>query len=1098
MRAPALLRSLLLCLGLSPALALESDPEATWRGGVDEFWTTAGNWLGLTPPSDDGTAVVIFSGPDSGGSYYSGIKVDVDIDVASMLFESGTYYSFYSYSSRTITLREGLFAQGEESYSNVFFSDLLGITTVGDTTWNLAYSNRVTVDSILTNTGTLTVAGEGTLQLGADNRSALAGDIVVLDAQLALANDHALGDATLVLGSADAPGDHNPTLIVVDDNREIANDVIIHGQLSLGAEYAEDEYDLAFTGTVTLADDTVIKSEDTFVSFEGTLTELVPGTHLTIDTDGLVLIGGTSLFTGGLDVERGAVVFTDGDALPPPASSFTAEIDAYIGLLEDNSADVAAAMATFLSQFDPFGFEGTIGFDTDPEHDAFSPPPPANVYTGDINLAALGLLPQVTLGSVSYAELSGTITPVDNVYRFGNGGGTLYITSTLTDDGPNLRGVDAVSPSDRPLTVYLNSAANSFSGEVTAQHSAVIFGHAPGTLPAGVFLRPDTGGYIGLQDATVSLADYLARFDAALDRGIIGFDSLDAETHRTIADPIDLSAFIASAPDFYLGTATRVSLGGTITLPTHASAYRFAGYKGGSLSISSSLSDGAGPRAVIIGDYDSPATGVVEDAVGRLFSSVTLDAANTYSGGTFLEAGELVVTQNHALGTGSLHAAGRFSDQNLYWGYDYDAVETDMPVLFAGAVGLTLPNAIELDSWLNVRTSYDSGDVLLRLDGDISGDDGIWKSGLGTLSLAGDNTFAGGIYVQQGTLKLLSDTAGGSGPVGFGAGYGQQLEFTSANPIIGGLYDGDDDDEYSVSSTYVTLASGSTLTLELDEYDYFNFSGSISGDAALIIAGGGQQNLYGSNYYSGGTIIRDGATVTVGNSSALGYAMYGTTAVTLDDGTLLLSDSGDISANVTFGAGGGVIGGNGRLFFTNTLTVGTGASLAPGFSVGHLELGGEVDFAPGGLLEIEFAVGGENTLIADVIFVETLALSATAVNPFQLKLLDDEGAFAAEFDPSLAQSWLVLGTLDAFAAYDRSAFELLVAPSILAVADGGSFDLFLGGAATIESLGLGDGIVANQLFVTFTPVPEPSTYALLGTGLAVLWWQSRRRLRRRD
>lgn len=115
--------------------------------------------------------------------------------------------------------------------------------------------------------------------------------------------------------------------------------------------------------------------------------------------------------------------------------------------------------------------------------------------------------------------------------------------------------------------------------------------------------------------------------------------------------------------------------------------------------------------------------------------TVQLEAANTYSGDTTVNAGTLVANDNSALGAGSLVLSGG----NL-----------------SNTASCTLGNDVGLSSnaSVNVGTSQ-----TLTLNGPITGSGTLTKTGAGTLTLSGPNAHTGATAVTAGTLAVGSPSA---------------------------------------------------------------------------------------------------------------------------------------------------------------------------------------------------------------------------------------------------------------------------------------------------------------------------------------------------
>lgn len=1103
----------LLALRVAAGVITDAVTEHTWTGAAaDGDITNPANWADRSAPANDGTATASF------GTYTANyVDVTIDFSLLGLSFDAirNDYY-FTSSGNRQLALGSGGITASDGDYSHyIHFDSALTLGIAADQTWNINYGSYLDVYSVLTGTGAITKTGYGGLYLSGN--SSFSGGFNLLDGNLVISSSTALGTGTLTVGPYGEVSPYIQAYSYNADHLSLDNAVVLNGGLNL---YTNTE--LHLNGPVTLNADTVISSYGSPLFLTGVIDEAGGSRKLTVNTNSAVILNGTSNYTGGTRANQGAVIFGQADALPA-TGDLSSSTGAYVGI-----AFVPTNLQTgFIDRFDQTGTDGVIGFDTSPDASA------TNDFSQNIDLT--GFAEDVSIGSATKAVISGEIIPQvsagtgeHDTFRFGGGGGFLTVTHTLNDTvsttdhtTPVARDVSVISSTSAPLTLWIDHP--DYTGTTTVGNSAVIFGQLPAT--SGYDLSG--GAYVGIGNSGVSPADFLATFTAVPVNAIIGFDGDpgSGNIRGGSGNDIDLKSafpFALEDPNITIGTATNMTFGNdvTITLPDSATAYRFAGYKGGQLRVGSTLT---GDRDVIIGNSDVLATFADPTATGNTPpSSVELFGTNDYTGDTILQAGRLIVDAQPDSSAPAIGAEGKLV---VAYSYYYNQNGPTNKRLEAGTADLVIPNAVQLYDSLSVGGVND-----FTLSGDIAGSGGIYLDHI-ALTLSGDNAYTGGTYLSNATLIVASDTAAGYGELGLSYSEGgSTVRFTSLNPTIGGLWgDGAND--------RLELDDDTTLTINTNGYyqesSDASFYGTISGAyGAIRKTGSGELSFYNEgSTYGGGTSVEEGALVVQGSSQVDGQIIsspVGTGAVTVSRGAILGLAPGAVLQNqVTLapgvdGGAGGVIGGYGtyaplsgsitftggqvvspgkkdlhRLDSNNTNTTAYSVNSGgndPEFDVGQLTLGTSdyaacVKFSSGGIYSwaVQHA-GGSAGSGWDLIHVNGNAVfDSTAGDPFILNIasVDTDGYFNSveDFNASANYSWLILETTGSISGLGDLAAISLDWSNFVNNLNGGTFSLSLGGEDT-------------QLYLNFTPVPEPSTYALFGLGLGIVAWSLWRRRRR--
>ncbi len=237
------------------------------------------------------------------------------------------------------------------------------------------------------------------------------------------------------------------------------------------------------------------------------------------------------------------------------------------------------------------------------------------------------------------------------------------------------------------------------------------------------------------------------------------------------------------------------------------------------LTVSGGVS-GVGRNLTLGGTGSIGISGLIGIGTGALTKTgtgaLTLSRANTYTGGTTLASGTLLVGNNAALGTGTLglnggtlassSATARTLTNSSVIGGDFTLGQTS-----GGTGTLTLSGAMDLGGAMRQITVNNAADTI---SGVISGTGGVTKAGTGALTLSGANTYTGGTTVSAGSLQ----------------GNSTSLQGAITN---------------NATVTFNQTAAGT-------------YTGNMSGTGALTKTGTGALTLSGANTYTGGTTVSAG------------------------------------------------------------------------------------------------------------------------------------------------------------------------------------------------------------------------------------------------
>ncbi|WP_165814672.1 autotransporter domain-containing protein [Labrenzia sp. 011] len=610
--------------------------------------------------------------------------------------------------------------------------------------------------------------------------------------------------------------------------------------------------------------------------------------------------------------------------------------------------------------------------------------------TGDVANTGAMQLEGILTGSLTNSgtgtvTLTGNLTGVTTLTQNGTGPLTVSGGATLTNSSGIVGGLGG-SNGTVTVTGTGSTWTNSSGLTVGDAGAGALTLSAGGTVNASgtVTLASQAGstGTLNIGSASGDTAIAAGIFAP----GVIAFGAGDGEivfnhtdTNYTFDADISGDGSISVLSGTTKLTGTNSYTGGT----TVTAGTLQVGDGGTSGSLSGDVTNNG---ALIFNRSDALSYGGEISGTGSLTKSgagtLTLTGTNTHTGGTTVTAGTLQVgdggtsgsfsgdvTNNGALifnrsdamsyggeisGTGSLTKSGvgtlTLTGTNTHTG----GTTVTAGTLQVGDGGTS--GSLSGDVTNNGALIFNRSDAL-SYGGEISGTGSLTKSGAGTLTLTGTNTHTGGTTVTAGTLQV--GDGGTSGSFSGDVTNNSALIFNRSDALsYGGEISGTGSLTKSGAGTLTltgtnTHTGGTTVTagtlqvgdggtsgsfsgdvtnnsaLIFNRSDALSYGGEISGTGSLTKSGAGTLTLIGTNSYTGGTTVWSGV-LTVNGST------------------------GDITLN------GGTLGGSGTV---GSVTAKSGSTIAPGNSIGTLNISGNTSFASGSTYAVEVDKNGNSDRI---------------------------------------------------------------------------------------------------------------------------------------
>jgi fibronectin-binding autotransporter adhesin len=646
----------------------------------------------------------------------------------------------------------------------------------------------------------------------------------------------------------------------------------------------------------------------------------------------------------------------------------------------------------------------------------------------------------------------------------------------------------------RPISIACLVAASFIVCTSSADGQSLWSGGSNAWLTAGNWTP---NGVPGVQNNAASLNATVAEFGVTTSIGATGVGiNMNTANGNFALGSIVLSATTGTSPFIVGNSSTSVSGAGTLTLNgasvtiggTPTSNVILANTGSLNMTITNNAAGGNQSMGLRLGNT----TNVIHANTGRTITLVSIitqrntgsrliiqgggtvaqtsTAAQTFSGGVSIQGSGTVYSIAVATGLGTLPGSVI---------PDYLAIGDGATFAYTGTGSFVLGT----NRGMRIGPATGSGSATIRIDnaaseidyaGVISNNTNtptrLIKTGLGTLRLSASNTHAGGVTVSAGTLDISTFTALGAFPAN-----------PTANHVIVDnatlLYSGGGTTLNSNRGVTLGPASGtSTATLAVANNVVFGIN------AGLVRQGTGTASLVVGRSGNAGTLELNGA----GNYTGVSPTVVGTTTVAF--GTLRVNNTtgsatGEGAVTVNSGA---TLGGTGSIAGTTTLSA--GSILRPGDAsgAGVLTLNNDLTFQGNSQLTVRVSTAGNlSATPGDGLSSGGTITAPTNHNTVNVAsgILTLSGTMVLNVDVSGANMSL----------YNTYSYLIMDSGTDLSAFNSSSITYNFIGVTSAENISL-TTTAGGEVYLNFTPVPEPLTILGLGAaGLAVTGTLRRRR-----
>lgn len=412
-----------------------------------------------------------------------------------------------------------------------------------------------------------------------------------------------------------------------------------------------------------------------------------------------------------------------------------------------------------------------------------------------------------------------------------------------------------------------------------------------------------------------------------------------------------------------------------------------------------------------------------------------------------------------------------------------------------GTLTIGIANALRHDIGIDLNP-----EGYLNLDFDQTIGRFIGSDVLSEIAIASGAQFTIDLGEFEGSTSYHGDISG-AGSLRIGASLnGSPVNLTGHISHTGGTFVdagaalriGNDEFRASISGN---IANDGSLFLHSGTQDQPLFVDGVISGAGQLVVDAGVAKLGGDNTYTGGTIVHSGATLIAASEPGarpFGNPGWETNAVTVNAHGTLAVGSGATISNILILNSDSRLMGNG---FINSATIANGAILSPGSrldKVGTLTFN-DLTLGESGVYEWNLLDPNNHSSGYDIAAIEvssaSLHIESSVQNPFEIRLitLNAPGSPGMVSLQDQTYTWYLFGGPGSQVHFPDSEFN----PALFRI-DTTYFETDVPFDETSFNLFLDED---NWLALSFTPVPEPSTYVLMLLGLAGLGvraWKRRR------